>query len=388
MAAPRPAVKPARRLLAFVFGEAPQGTLPAPVQRDIARQQHEGEIVVGWVQLAAVAVFGLLYGLSPKTFGAGATFAPVPWVLALYAAFTLCRLAWAYRGAPPHWFLAASVILDIALLMGLIWSFHLQYQQPPAFYLKAPTLLYVFIFIALRALRFSPFYVFLAGGSAALGWLAMVAYAVADEPHTMLTRDYVCYMTSASVLIGAEFDKIVSILVVTAILAVAIVRARRLLLRSVSESTAAALSRFFAPEVASHIRIAGQSLAPGTGEVREAAVLFCDVKGFTMLAARLEPDAVMRLLADYQTRLDGVIRRAGGSIGKFLGDGIMATFGATTRWETWAASAQSTAWRRRWRHGTTSGPPAVRRRWMFAFRWPPGPWCSAPLAMRRASSSP
>ncbi|MGB0571126.1 MAG: polysaccharide deacetylase family protein [Alphaproteobacteria bacterium] len=50
----------------------------------------------------------------------------------------------------PGWFLTLSVIADMALLMVLIWSFHRTYQQPPSFYLKAPTLLYVFIFIALR----------------------------------------------------------------------------------------------------------------------------------------------------------------------------------------------------------------------------------------------
>ena len=45
-------------------------------------------------------------------------------------------------------------LADIALLMGLIYSFHYKYAQPAAFYLKVPTLLYVFLFIALRALRF------------------------------------------------------------------------------------------------------------------------------------------------------------------------------------------------------------------------------------------
>ncbi|MHA4875171.1 hypothetical protein, partial [Enterococcus faecium] len=80
--------------------------------------------------------------------------APVPLALAIYAAFSLGRLILAYHDALPRWILALSVIADMALLLGLIWSFHRQYGQPPAFYLKSPTLLYVFIFIALRALRF------------------------------------------------------------------------------------------------------------------------------------------------------------------------------------------------------------------------------------------
>ena len=78
----------------------------------------------------------------------------MPYALAAYFGFTVLRLGLAYRGRLPGWLLSLSVVIDMALLMGLIWSFHLQYHQPPSFYLKAPTLLYVFIFIALRALRF------------------------------------------------------------------------------------------------------------------------------------------------------------------------------------------------------------------------------------------
>ena len=249
-------------------------------------------------------------------------------------------MTWAYRGRLPRWFLSTSVIIDILLLMGLIWSFHLQYQQPPAFYLKAPTLLYVFIFIALRALTFSTRYVLLTGAAAAFGWLAMVLYAAFGTAENVVTRDYVEHMTSASVLLGAEFDKVISIALVTLILALVIVRARRLLVRSVSEGAAAeSLSRFFDPDVARRIRGAEHEISAGIGEVREAAILFCDVRGFTNIASALRPDAVMRLLSEYQTRMDAVIERSGGSIDKFLGDGIMATFGAVSPNERFAADA-------------------------------------------------
>ena len=118
----------------------------------------------------------------------------------------------------PAWFLTLSVAADLTLLMMLIWSFHIQYDQPASFYLKAPTLLYVFIFIALRALRFETRFVLLAGLFSALGWLALVFYVVSIDPQdNMITRDYVAYMTSNTILLGAEFDKVISILMVTGI---------------------------------------------------------------------------------------------------------------------------------------------------------------------------
>ncbi len=145
--------------------------LPRRVRDAIARHQESSEILIGWIQLGVLLLFAILYGVSPKTFDASRMFAPVPVFLAAYLGVTLVRLALALARRLPNWAVYASVVVDLALLYGLIWSFHVQYQQPPAFYLKAPTLLYVFIFIAIRALRFQVRFVALAGVVAALGWI-------------------------------------------------------------------------------------------------------------------------------------------------------------------------------------------------------------------------
>ena len=304
----------------LLFGETAPLEMPARVSAAIQRQQAQSEILIGWVQFGVVIVFGTLYSLSPKTFDIDAMIAPVPWALAAYLAFTVVRLSLGYRGALTRWFLALSVIMDMALLMGLIWSFHIQYEQPAAFVLKVPTLLYVFIFIALRALRFDAFFVLLSGLIAAVGWLLMLVISLA-EGTSEITRDFVLYMTSTQILLGAEFDKIMSILVVTLILALAIVRARRLLVRSIAEGAAAAdLSRFFAPEIADQITQAEKRIEPGHGELVEAAVLFCDIRGFTKLAADQPPDTVMTLLAEYEARMGNTIQSQSGSIDKYLVD--------------------------------------------------------------------
>ncbi len=329
----------------FLFGKRPDDALPERMRAVIAEQQAQSEILIAWVQFTLVAFFILLYTIAPKT-SQDTMFQTVPWALGLYMLFTILRLALAYKDMMPIWLVFGSVVADIALLMVLIWSFHLQYEQPAPFYLKAPTLLYVFIFIALRALRFDARYVLLAGLTAAFGWLCMLGYALAhnDAIIDVITRDYVQYLTTNSVLIGAEIDKVISILLVTAVLAVAIIRAQRLLTRSVFDGIAARdLSRFVSPELADRITHADKEMKPGDGEVVQATVLFTDLEGFSTVSERLTPQGLVAMLNDYFRAVSPVIDRYGGVITQFQGDAMLITFNTTEPDPDHAANAVRTA---------------------------------------------
>ena len=290
--------------------------------------------------------FIALYTIAPKT-SEGTVFTPVPYALAAYFSFTVVRLLLAYRSILPRWFLMGSVVVDMGLLMVLIWSFHLQYEQPAPFYLKAPTLLYVFIFVSLRTLRFEPTYVIAAGIAAAVGWMVLVWYAV-DEmviSGAVVTRDYVQYLTSNRVLIGAEIDKVLSILLVTTVLTVALIRARRLLVvHAIADAEAARdLSRFVSPEIADHITTADQAIEPGYGEVKLASVLFCDIEGFATISERLAPAELIQTLNDYFAAVSEVIYRHGGVITQFEGDAMLVTFNTAKPDPDHAANALRTA---------------------------------------------
>ena len=314
--------------------------MPQRIQQAISAQDHSSEVLIKVIQLIIVLMFAALYFISPKT-DAGTSFSPVPYALALYFVLNMIGLIWAWRWGLPNWSVYISVFFDMSLLMVLIWSFHIQYNQPASFYLKAPTLLYVFIFIALRVLRFQARFVAAAGLMAALFWFAMMYYAISVNPQdSMITRNYVTYLTHNSVLLGAEFDKIITILMVTSVLVLALVRARSLLVRATLEQTAAQdLSRFFDQGVAERIRHSEQAISAGDGIKRDAAILNVDIRGFTVMAADADAGEVMQTLADYQRRLVPLIQHNGGVIDKFLGDGIMATFGAVSTSHSYAADA-------------------------------------------------
>lgn len=302
--------------------------LPERLKVAIQDQQERSEVLISVIQLLIVTIFGVLYMISPKTFSDDVIFAPVPWVLGVYLAFSLLRFSLSTQRRLPDWMLYLSAIADIALLMGLIWSFHVQYEQPPSFYLKVPTLLYVFIFIAIRALHFDPRFVIATGVSAAVGWGMMVLYVLFSDPvDMMITRDYVEYMTSNSVLIGAEFDKIISILIVTGVLALALQRARKLLFDSVIEGSAARdLSRFVPEEVAQQVIRSEEGAITGKGEVNETTILFTDIEGFTTISETLAPELLIEALNEYFTLISKPIDECGGVISQFQGDAVLATF--------------------------------------------------------------
>jgi len=324
---------------------APETRLPARAERTLENLRRDSEILIGWVQAALVAVLGTLYLVSPSTSPIDAVFHPVPWALGIYACFTVLRLRLAYRNRLSFSLKLASVVVDVSMLMITIWSFHIQYGQPAAFYLKAPTLLYVFIFIVLRALTITPGYVLFTGLTAAAGWLILLGYALTEPGGAALvTHDYVEYMNSSRILIGGEIDRVVSILIVTLVLSVSVARARMLLFRAVTDQASAKqLSRFFSPEIAERLLRADELLQPGDGEQRDAAAMFIDLRGFTRLAATLPPAELIHLLREYQGIAVPIIHRNNGSVSTYLGDGIMVTFGATRPTGKYCADAMQCA---------------------------------------------
>ncbi|WFE88378.1 adenylate/guanylate cyclase domain-containing protein [Roseibium porphyridii] len=325
-------------------GGPPEAGIPDRVRAEIRAREASSERLISWVQLALVLFFSTLYIIAPRAEGS-AGFNFVPFALGAYFLFTIFRLLLSYRFELPQWYLLISIGVDMALLVGLIFSFHIQYDQHPAFYLKTPTLMYVFIFIGLRALRFDPRFVLTTGLVAVAGWLGLVFYAAfADMDSMRVTRNYVEYLTGNSILVGAELDKTMVIFAVTVILSVALYRGRSMLFEATRDHAAAMdLRRFFAPEVAASITDANTELQAGEGNLREAAILYADIRGFTSVSSSLPPEVVLKVLAEYQNLAVEVINQAGGRVDKFLGDGILATFGAVQPSESFAADALEAA---------------------------------------------
>jgi class 3 adenylate cyclase len=67
------------------------------------------------------------------------------------------------------------------------------------------------------------------------------------------------------------------------------------------------------------------------GELRQVSVLFCDIRGFTPLTENMPPGEVIDMLNEHMTALTQVVRQHNGVLDKFVGDALMAIFGAPVR---------------------------------------------------------
>ena len=87
------------------------------------------------------------------------------------------------------------------------------------------------------------------------------------------------------------------------------------------------LGQYLSPSVVAHVTRDPDSLKLG-GDQREMTVLFSDIRGFTSFSEKLDPETLVHLLNEYLTVMSDVIFKYDGTIDKYMGDAIMAFWGA------------------------------------------------------------
>jgi adenylate cyclase len=96
--------------------------------------------------------------------------------------------------------------------------------------------------------------------------------------------------------------------------------------RTAAERARNNLSRYFSPNIVE--LLAAQDEPLGAGRRETVAVLFADIVAFTRMAEDMAPENVLALLREFHTRMTAEIFASGGTVDQYMGDGMIAVFGA------------------------------------------------------------
>jgi len=88
-----------------------------------------------------------------------------------------------------------------------------------------------------------------------------------------------------------------------------------------------ALERFLSPDVVEMIAADPSGIRLG-GANQKVSIMFADIRGFTAMSENMAPEKVVEILNEYFTRVTDVIFDFGGTLDKYIGDAVMAVFGA------------------------------------------------------------
>lgn len=304
----------------------------APRQRQaFEAEEREGQqLAIRGRSLALVVIAILLCFVTP--------FPGVFYYHGLLAIFLLLGLADALlsqRGLRRPWHGYAFATLDFALL-----SFMLLYPNPfgafeyqPQLGFRSGTFVYFIVLLCGLAFSYHPRTMLLGGLAGAVMWALGVLWIVVQPDTTIWASHELppdahirAILEPTYVDMGARLHEIVSFLIVAGLLAVIVARSRRLVLRQVaSERERGNLARYFPPSMVDRL---AQMDSPLT-QVREqkVAVLFADVVGFTRWSENRTPTEVIAFLRQVHARLERAVFEHEGTLDKFIGDGVMATFG-------------------------------------------------------------
>jgi adenylate cyclase len=264
----------------------------------------------------------------------------LPFVLSAVAIFFV--VGWiGYATRNSRYMLAIQIVCAVVDVAIIVLSSHYPendwYEWALQTWLRRSAFLYLAAYVAASALTFSVKVVLVAGAAAVAGQIASFAFVLysaekvdsfrgftASGPLDLLRQlidvqsiDPVVFMVNQLVLLA----------ITTGLIAGAIWRARRHVERAVmAEAERANLGRYFSPNVVE--RLASDVRALEAGRAQDAAVMFVDVIGSTRRMEAVTPEEVITIIRAFHRRIVPIVFRHNGSIDKFLGDGLMAVFGA------------------------------------------------------------
>ncbi len=221
-------------------------------------------------------------------------------------------------------------IIDIILLctFSVIWYVTVGGSEVPAsFMVKNLITVMSILFIVINSLSLKPLYPFIITIGATLLHIGLFIYA-ANYPGIEYAGDYLEAFTTAKLSYPIISMKIIILLATGGFISLNNYNTQKTIISAASlERANNQLGRFFSPNVAETITKSDDDFTKIGGKIQDVAVLFSDIRNFTSVSEKLPPNEVLNFLSEYHEIMVSIIFKHHGTLDKFIGDAIMATFG-------------------------------------------------------------
>ncbi len=306
----------------------------ARLRSAFGEEEREGAMLATKVRTVALLV--VLVWQAVDNPHSGLAYAYALGLLSVFLLLGLAQYLCARERFNPPWLTYLFVAVDCALLTIVLMPANpfAQSEVPPSFALRGSNFVWYFMFLTQAAFSFRPRLVLwcglciVAARTATLFWVAGQpgVYTNIDLPERSVDALVKALFDPNFVYLGAWLSEVLASLLVAGGLALVVARSRRLVeTRSRAERARASLARYFSPNVIDELSSGEDSVRPARDQ--DVAVLFADIIGFTRLCEFEPADNVVQRLREYYGVLARAVFDHDGTLDKYIGDGLMATFG-------------------------------------------------------------
>ena len=223
-------------------------------------------------------------------------------------------------------FLYLSIVADTLNVAGVLLFYTLQISPDNfSFAVKNSILWYLFLPVVLSAVQFRFRPLFLSIMLSLTVYLAFIG--IAFYQGVPVTNDWKEYVMGPAIIPGDFISsRMIVFFAICMVLVYMMYRALRMA-QSIGQAQAQKtnLARYFSPDMVAVISENPEKIDHGSRH--EVAILFLDIRGFTSLSEKMPPEELVEFLSEFRGRMSSQVFEHNGTLDKYIGDAIMATFG-------------------------------------------------------------
>ncbi|MDP2700285.1 adenylate/guanylate cyclase domain-containing protein [Thalassospira sp.] len=307
----------------------------------VAREERRGLFVVAFLRIVMLAFILLLF--SKPDLPTGELYSLLE-VLGWFIPGVFIQIFVAWYGRNWRWMLYILAIVDAALIVyvSVVPDPLNPLTQHPAwvygFVAQDRGVVFSMIMMALVIMTFSPRLILWFGSWLVIAWGVGIGWLI-ERPGVLIPKHFgdewnpdqdeliATYMRPEFLDVSSLIEQVILVVVFTLACAVMVSRLRLLIKQfAAAERAHGNLARYFPAALAD--QLADRDEPVRIGERRDCVILFADIIGFSGYAENRDPQDVMRLLNSFHGIMTTQIAAYGGIVEKYIGDAMMASFGA------------------------------------------------------------